>query len=282
MKDFHWIFILIILAFIYSKTEEKFDADSGWEFIKEKAKAASIKLNPLCKIDGKNKRIDTNSWERWFEGTVPTDKISVFAIAFTLGLDEGETRDFIRKSCFRRPIDYRDKVDCVCFYCIRKNKQWFDVIRLLNNVEEKEKNVEKIPNVYSITLQQEFDHIQTEEELIEYCAKICGKNQRLKEHFESLCKEIRGDLSEEEKEKEKTSKIKSLNTLMAEEKEQIKHIKTYLDECFDRESIDTSIRDDKTLQTLINIIVGYSITRENGISSIMPGVTGRIKDGLHR
>jgi len=267
-----------VVAYLHKKTGKTWDECKYWKCFLEEAKKAGF--NDLT-----NKtNISSTTWRDWLKGSTPNatqekGRKKVFAVAFILGLDEKETKDFIRKSCFCRPMDYRNNLDCVFYYCIKNKKSWDDACRILQTIEVNKQNnaseLQACNSQMSISLISDYDQIKDDNDLINYCSVLNGQDQRLTNYVKNLIAELDNDESNND------NGIKTLRTLLSEEQNKQENLKKQFLEYFNVEGTDTKKNKTNSVQSLINSIVGYSIGRDDSsINNIMSGVTARITNNF--
>ena len=113
-----------------------------------------------------------NTLRNWFEKDKRPKKgiasrRSMFALAFALNLSVDETKDLFHKIYLDRAFNYRDEKEVIYYFCLKNNKSWTDVARLIANADGLSKDYSDHTQ-YTQALSSSVDNFQAEQDLLEY------------------------------------------------------------------------------------------------------------------
>ena len=92
---------------------------------------------------------------------------SMFALAFALNLSVEETKDLFHKIYLDRAFNYRDEKEVIYYFCLKNNKSWADVARLIANAGDLSKEYSDHTQ-YTQAISSNVDSFQAEQELLDY------------------------------------------------------------------------------------------------------------------
>jgi len=116
---------------------EKLDLDST------DRKTVVQALNEACGKTGVglSEIASDNTFRNWFDKDIRPKKgddsrrFSMFALAFTLLLSVNDTKDLFHKIFLDRAFNYRNEKEVIYYFCLKNNKTWTDVKRMIAEIE---------------------------------------------------------------------------------------------------------------------------------------------------
>lgn len=99
-------------------------------------------LNEACEKNGVglSEIASDGTLRNWFDKDKRPKKgddsrLSMFALAFALQLSVDETKDLFHKIFLDRAFNYRNEKEVIYYFCLKNNKTWADVKRMIAEVE---------------------------------------------------------------------------------------------------------------------------------------------------
>lgn len=111
----------------------------------------------------------------WF-GNVTPSRESVFLLAFALEMNCEQLSEFLTKGLCCKNINYKNPAEVAAYSCLKNKKQYSYAIWLLKEANKFSNESNKSPQkFFTDEYRTEYEKINTEEELIEYIAKLISE-----------------------------------------------------------------------------------------------------------